>query len=231
MSVTRPIQHPDPDVSVVIPTIPKNEYVPPLTLQEQTVDRYEVVVVSDASINRCEARNKGMKTANADIVAQTDDDCEPPTDWLERILSQFQSEPDTVLIEGFLDKLDTSPRGYVGANLAYKKDSAMEIGGFDTELSGWRADTDFGWRMENKYGIRRCRADKNLIITHIGPLRTTVNRELEKKFRQRHPKKYFTILYYPNIIFGENFGFVIAIVYSLIPAFVDRVIDMRTMGQ
>lgn len=226
MTVLRPISHPDPQVSVVIPTLPKNGYEPPDLLQNQTFDAYEVIVVSDAELNRCEARNKGIEVADADIVAQTDDDCIPPKTWIEDIHTHFSTDPQLVIVEGPLDKHRASPRNYIGANMAYQRNLALEIGGFDSELEGWRADTDFGWRMEIEYGPDRSRYDAELEIEHQGPLRTNVNRDLERKFRARHPERYFTVLDHPNSKIDARTGRVAATMYSLIPGPTERLVRL-----
>jgi glycosyltransferase involved in cell wall biosynthesis len=202
---------------VVIPTIPENEFEIPSTLRRQTIGRYEVIVVSDASIDRCEARNRGMECATADIVAQTDDDCRPPEKWLERVHAHFERDPELVLLAGRLDKHRSGPHQYVGANLAYLREEALDVGGFDSELAGWRADTDFGWRMEITYGTARCVFDPDLEIEHIGPLRTSVDRDLERKLRGRYPHRYFTYLHRPNVPFGRWIGASMARLYRLSP--------------
>ena len=225
MPVLKPVTHSDPQVSVVVPTLPENNYEPPDTLRNQTFDAYEVIAVSDAELNRCEARNEGMEIATADIVAQTDDDCTPPETWIENIHRQFSEDRNLVLVEGPLDKHRSSPRNYVGANMAYRRDYALDIGGFDSEFDGWRADTDFGWRMEIEYGVDRCRYDANLEVVHQGPLRTNVNRELERKFRARYPDRYFTLLDHPTSVIGDQTGKVVAIVYSLFPKPTERLIQ------
>ncbi|GAA0728019.1 glycosyltransferase involved in cell wall biosynthesis [Halorubrum trapanicum] len=217
MAIERPITHPDPAVSVVIPTIPEYELKTLSALQKQTEDQFEVVVVSDASLNRCEARNKGIEEANAEVIAQTDDDCYPPEDWVERIRNFFDDHPEKVLLEGPLDKLRLPARHYIGANMAYRRKAALDIGGFDSEFAGWRADTDFGWRMEDEYGVECCHHDPELEVVHDGPTRTNVDREKEQKFRSRYPKRYFTVLYYPNIPFGRQVGLVVAMCYQTFP--------------
>lgn len=226
MSISRPIKHSDPLLSVVIPTIPENEYVVPETLRNQTADRYEVVVVSDGSVNRCEARNQGMRAAQGEIIAQTDDDCRPPTIWVQTIQETFESNPEAVILGGTLDKHQSGPRRYIGANIAYRKNKALKIDGFDTELSGWRADTDFGWRMEIEYGVHRSKFDPELEVEHIGPLRTNVDRELERKFRKRYPIRYFTILYPPGIFFGSIVGYLAGFIYYSSPRFGELLIDI-----
>ena len=226
MTVRNPISHPNPQVSVAIPTLPENEYEPPDLLRSQTFDRYEVIVVSDAELNRCEARNKGIEAANGDIIAQTDDDCIPPKTWIEKIYNHFDKKPQPVIVEGPLDKHKASQRNYIGANMAYQRDLALNIGGFDSELNGWRADTDFGWRMEKEYGPNRSHYDPELEVKHQGPLRTNVNRELEREFRARHPRKYFTVLDHPNSKIGTQTGRVAAMMYSLVPGATERIVRL-----
>lgn len=217
MAIERPISHPDPAVSVVIPTIPDYELKTLSALRTQTEDRFEVVIVSDASLDRCEARNKGIKAASADVIAQTDDDCYPPDDWIERIRRFFAENPNKVLLEGPLDKLRLPARRYIGANMAYRRAPALEIGGFDSEFAGWRADTDFGFRMEIAYGIERCHHAPELEVVHDGPTRTTVDRSKERMFRMKYPRRYFTVLYCPAIPFGKQIGSSIAECYAVSP--------------
>ncbi|GAA0546225.1 hypothetical protein GCM10008994_21420 [Halorubrum ejinorense] len=224
MSVIKPITHPNPEVSVAIPTLPKNDYEPPEPLRNQSFNAYEVVVISDAELNRCEARNKGMEAAEADIIAQTDDDCIPPETWVGDIYKKFNNNPELVLVESTLDKHQVPPRNYPGANLAYRKDLALDIGGFDSELDGWRADTDFGWRMEIEYSLERCQQDTRLEVKHQGPLRTSVDREIERKFRARYPKRYFTVLDHPHSIVSKHTGKIAAAAYSFFPRFTENLI-------
>src|SRR4051812_23424486 len=48
------------------------------------------------------ARNIGMAAAGSDIVAMTDDDCEPRADWLTTAVTAFQADPDLGLLTGSL---------------------------------------------------------------------------------------------------------------------------------
>lgn len=226
MTIKRPITHHDPLVSVVIPTIPDYELKTLSALQNQTEDRFEVVVVSDASLDRCEARNRGMEEADAEIIAQTDDDCYPPKDWVEQICRFFEESPEMVLLEGPLDVVQLPPRRYIGANMAYRREAALQIGGFDSEFAGWRADTDFGWRMEDEYSVDRCSHYPELEVVHDGPTRTHVNREKEQKFRTRYPRRYFTVLYYPDIPFGKCLGLAVAQFYQISPKLGERLVTV-----
>lgn len=193
MVVERPITCTDPDLSVVIPTIPSNTIYALSSLEEQTYERFECIIVKDENINRLEARNQGLKEAEGDIIAQTDDDCKPPLNWIKSIINVFQ-DSEYVLIEGGVDKHNPGPRHYIGANLAYRKTAALEIGGFDPFYAGWRGDTEFGWRMEDKYGVGRCYYDRSLEVYHVGPLRSNINLVIEKVFQDEYPERYKRVL-------------------------------------
>lgn len=227
MVIKRPIEHPDPEVSVVIPTIPKNSYELVETLEDQTTNKYEVIIVSDNSLDICEARNLGMKKAKGEIIANTDDDCRPPVSWVENIRDTFQLNPEVVILGGSLDKHSSSPHGYIGANISYRRSEAIKIGGFDSEFAGWRDDTDFGLRMEIEYGQDRCIYDPDLEVIHIGPLRTNIDRKLEKKFRSRHTKYYFMELYSQEIPFGTISGKSVAKLYSVFPSSIELLLLFR----
>src|SRR4051794_6489586 len=47
-------------------------------------------------------RNIGISAARADIIAMTDDDCEPQPDWLDVVLHSLASNPSVGLIGGSL---------------------------------------------------------------------------------------------------------------------------------
>lgn len=220
----RPISHPDPLVSIIIPTVPDHNIQTIEYLREQKFKSFEVIVIVDKENKNClsMARNRGIREANSHIVAQTDDDCRPPDVWVKNIWEHFNNDSELVLLEGVLDKHSPSPRNYVGANLAYRRGAALDIGGFDPELSGWREDTDFGWRMEIEYGLENCCHDSNLKIHHIGPLRTSVDREKDRILRKRHPDRYFTVLDHPTSMINSKVGTVISRLYSIFPGLVEE---------
>lgn len=116
-----------PAVSVVIPTHGRPERLRDcllaLTRQDYPRERWEVVVVDDASpepapvaaaveavrdqMNVCfvrqphggpaKARNTGASSARFDHLAFTDDDCWPRSTWLTELAAAFDREPDTAL--------------------------------------------------------------------------------------------------------------------------------------
>ncbi|MFB6250687.1 MAG: glycosyltransferase family 2 protein [Halobellus sp.] len=187
----------DPVVSVVIPSVPEYDHQPTLAcLDTQTLDEpYEVLLVNDASLDRSEARNIGLKHASADIVALTDDDTRPPEDWLDAIYREFRADPALVCLEGSIygGCRDFGPRHYVGCNLAVRREAALDIGGFRSAFSEWREDVEFGWRMEQEAdGV--CRYSSAVRMCHPSTPRTAFDRELERKLRSEYPEHYDEVM-------------------------------------
>lgn len=196
MTIERPITHDDPDVSVVIPTIPENSHEHVVEdLREQTYDDFEVLVVNDDTLDICEARNAGIEAANADIVALTDDDCRPPTDWIEHVVQAFDQEFDLVCIEGAIrgGREYDGIRKYVGCNLSFDRSVALSIGGFDSAFAGWRDDTEFGWRMERDTD-GRCKFCPEVLMIHPKKPRANPNDELETLLEDCYPERYNEIV-------------------------------------
>jgi glycosyltransferase involved in cell wall biosynthesis len=157
-------------------------------LRSQSVD--EVLVVDSASASdataaaagesgvRCvrvdqpglaRARNVGVRTTSADLVAFTDDDCEPEPGWAVALGSAFDDATAFVLgrvlalgggaqpvvqrdtVARLFSAGDDVMRMGHGANLAVARAAWADLGGFDELLGAgarFRAgeDTDFLWR-------------------------------------------------------------------------------------
>lgn len=183
----------DPDVSVVIPTIPSNDHgtVTNRLAEQSFSGDWEVLVVNDPDIDRCEARNIGLREAKADIVAFTDDDTEPPTEWLASIYESFRSNPSLVCLEGrVVGGIRYSGEGrYVGCNMAVNREAALSVNGWDSRFAGWREDTEFGWRMEVQ-GDGACEYHDEVVMRHPNHPRTTYKRQKERLLRTKYPDRY-----------------------------------------
>ncbi|PSQ06208.1 family 2 glycosyl transferase [Halobacteriales archaeon QS_6_71_20] len=183
-------------MSVVIPTIPTNSHKQIVdNLREQTFDTFEVLVVNDGTLDICEARNVGIEKANADIVALTDDDCRPPRNWLERIVKTFNQRPDLACLEGAIHggrRYDGSQK-YVGCNLAFDREAALAVGGFDSTFAGWRDDTEFGWRMERN-ASGKCIFRAEVAMNHPEKPRASIDDAQEAELRDRYPDRYDEII-------------------------------------
>jgi glycosyltransferase involved in cell wall biosynthesis len=196
MGIERPITHDDPGVSVVIPTIPTNSHEQVVdNLRDQTFEAFEVLAVNDDSLDICEARNAGIEEASADIVALTDDDCRPPREWVERIKESFDQQPELVCLEGAVHggrEYDGS-RKYVGCNLAFDRDAAFSVDGFDSTFAGWRDDTEFGWRMESEMD-GNCEFRSEIEMTHPEKPRASIDDGLETALEEQYPDRYSEII-------------------------------------
>ncbi|WP_126663207.1 glycosyltransferase family 2 protein [Haloterrigena salifodinae] len=186
----------NPDISVVIPTVPSSDHTRIIKkLSTQDFDwEYEIIVVNDSTVNACEARNIGLMTANAEIVAFTDDDCSPIDNWLSTIYEKFHKE-DLICLEGQVTgSLNyTGSRGYLTSNLAVERSEALSVGGFRSKYSGWREDTEFGWRMERD-GDGSCMYSDELIVEHPTRPRAEYNHEKEKLLRKEYPHRYNAVM-------------------------------------
>lgn len=204
MTVLTPIAAGNPSISAVVPTIPANSHTEVVEcLRNQTYDSYEVVVVNDASLDICEARNEGIRRADGEIVALTDDDCRPDPQWLRQICEKFEQRPNLVCLEGAVQggRTYTGTRKYVGCNLAFDRQAALDICGFRSEYAGWRDDTEFGWRMERDAG-GECAFSADAVMDHPEKPRASIDEELEAKLREEYPDRYEEILV-PDTIVGR----------------------------
>ncbi len=161
-----------------------------LRAQSLPADRFEVVVVDDgsppatASVLDAErrrgelalrthrhpvgrgpgaARNTGWRAARGPLVAFTDDDCTPATEWLATALAVHRAHPGAI-VQGatFPDPAEAGDMGllartvsvdaagpqYATCNIFYPRELLEALGGFD-ESFGPRPtaeDTDLAWR-------------------------------------------------------------------------------------
>lgn len=105
-------------------------------------------------------RNYGVKISHYPWIAFIDDDCIASPQWLENAKNEIENkEPD--MIEGGvhipepkkktltykgLKRLSRS-EGYQTCNMFYRKDTFLEVGGFDKNFPYYLEDTDLAWTM------------------------------------------------------------------------------------
>lgn len=204
MTIHRLIRTDDPAVSVVIPTIPTNSHDEVFSLLDaQTASDFEVLVVEDADLDICEARNAGIERASGEIVALTDDDCKPPETWVESIKAAFESDDSLVLVEGPVrgGRTYDGTRKYVGCNLAFERRVALSVGGFRSAYAGWRDDTEFGWRVERGADGRGAYRPE-VVMYHPDRPRASIASEKEKRLQTEYPDRYQEVIV-PNGILGR----------------------------
>ncbi len=109
------------------------------------------------------ARNTGAALAAGEIIAFTDDDCLPDSEWLLNARPYFDN-PAVVGIEGRVTSdhpgdpafrpvtnVGFTGLGFMTANLLVRSAAFQLLGGFDLQFDHphFREDTDFGWRMQD----------------------------------------------------------------------------------
>lgn len=204
MTIHRPITANDPMISVVVPTIPSNDHDAVVEcLERQTIDDFEVFVVDDADLDICEARNAGIEAATGSIVALTDDDCRPDPDWLATIRNEFDADAALVCLEGAVTggRSYDGTRRYVGCNLAFDREAALLVSGFNSAYAGWRDDTEFGWRMERD-ADGRCRYSNRVRMHHPPMPRASIDTDKENRLKHEYPNRYDEIIV-PDTVLGR----------------------------
>ena len=106
------------------------------------------------------ARNTGVSLATSKVVAFLDDDAEAKPDWLER-LTAFYDDPDVLAVGGRVEpaweagrpgffgaeldwivgcthqglpRVASEVRNVIGANMSFRRDVLVQVGGFNTSL-------------------------------------------------------------------------------------------------
>ncbi len=165
-------------VSVVVPAYNEEEYIrsclESLIYQEHSGFDYEIIVVDGRSADRtreiareygarvlvqsrrgiAEARQLGFESARGEVIASTDADSVVPSDWLARLVSELNNEPDAVGVYGPIRLYDgkdyedlfsyyvagtylwlnaaIKKPAFSGQNFAVRRAAWKAVGGFDT---------------------------------------------------------------------------------------------------
>jgi glycosyltransferase involved in cell wall biosynthesis len=140
------------------------------------------VIRSEQAAGPARARNRGWHEARAELIAFTDDDCVPSTQWLQSIHAGFDSA-DIVIgrttppadqvteIGPFSSYLDMGHDGrFSTCNIAYRRSILEKLGGFDAETFRYPngEDTDLGLRAV-KAGFRDVYVEQALICHDVHP--------------------------------------------------------------
>ena len=185
----------DPSISVVVPTVDRVELLARTLhgLAAQDGVAFEVIVVhdGDAGVRRLLAewedrlplralqipergavpkRNVGWRAARAELIAFTDDDCEPAPGWLKSALAAFDDDA-VDLVQGRVDahpedgavagvfkrtiEVHERYEGYPNANLVYRRRALVRVGGYDDAYWGAGEDSDLAHRVIESGGMVR----------------------------------------------------------------------------
>jgi glycosyltransferase involved in cell wall biosynthesis len=155
------------------------------------------------------ARNRAAALARGDVLALTEDDCEPAPDWLARAAARFDADPALAVLVGRTVKPGGRPvHGqdggeplYLPTNLFVRRELFARTGGYCEaffEPRGnvyFREDSDFGFALEEA-GARIARED-GAVVTHpeehagaLGPLRWARRHMMDPLLARRHPRRF-----------------------------------------
>jgi glycosyltransferase involved in cell wall biosynthesis len=178
----RTARRPRPAFSVIVPTYERQAHLPKLLdcLARQTCADFEVILVDQSAApwqvpddyssldllyehtdlkGTSRARNLGAWLARGDVLAFTDDDCQPEPDWLKNAIPYF-TDARVVGVEGLIvsdhvndpdyravTNVGFEGIGFMTANLLLRRNVFNAIDGFDEQFDvPFREDTDLGWR-------------------------------------------------------------------------------------
>jgi glycosyltransferase involved in cell wall biosynthesis len=125
------------------------------------------------------SRNAGWKQAQGSLIAFTDDDCIPHSDWLTSLWEAYQAagENEISFTGRTIVPLPTVPTDYelnishlekaefITANCACTKEALQKVGGFDEQFTmAWREDSDLQFKLiEHEIPIVPV---SNAVVTH-----------------------------------------------------------------
>lgn len=150
------------------------------------------------------ARNRGWRAARGRIIAFTDDDCQPTTEWLSSTLLGFQRGAQVmsgqlrVLLPNNPSPLDRTATvlkraDFMAANCFCRKSTLERVGGFEEAFNhAWREDSDLQFKFIQA-GIPIGKCPEAVVVYQIRSmpwyslLRDERNNSYDALLYKRHP--------------------------------------------
>ncbi len=158
------------------------------------------------------ARNIGWRAAGGEIMAFTDDDCEPLPDWLAAGAAAFRDEEVSGAWGRIVVPISEDPTDYerntagleqapcATANCFYRKAALWAVGGFDERFSAaWREDSDVQFALLER--VHKLVAVPSAVVVHPvrpAPWGISVSQQRNNLFNallfKKHPTLYRRLL-------------------------------------
>lgn len=153
------------------------------------------------------ARNRGWEVARGELIAFTDDDCQPDPDWLAAGLATLDAGADAVagrvivpLPERPTDyernEAGLATAAFVTANCFVRRSLLQAVGGFDERFQlAWREDSDLHFALLRR-GVSIVRAPGAIVRHPVRPAPWGVSLRQQAKSRfnallyRKHPQLY-----------------------------------------
>lgn len=189
------------EITVIVPAYNEEELIvgclDSLLNQTLTRDEYEIIVVDNNSTDstarialskgvRVErelrkgyvhAIRRGIEVSQTELIAFTDADCRVPSDWLEKILANFESSTKVVGVGGKLAFYDIPPffdktvrsilyfnEALPGNNMAVRREALHRIGGVDPRIN---LTVDY-WLTLKLRKVGKLKVDRRLVVNTSG---------------------------------------------------------------
>jgi glycosyltransferase involved in cell wall biosynthesis len=89
----------------------------PASVVDRFRDRFAIRLIRQDNAGPGSARNTGARNAKGEILAFTDDDCIPQSEWLRALATRYLSAPDPVIVGGHVVNLLVNNRYAVASQL------------------------------------------------------------------------------------------------------------------
>jgi glycosyltransferase involved in cell wall biosynthesis len=213
---------PDCDVEIIVVDNNSSDTTQRVIAEAAALSPFRIVGLHESSQGKSFALNRGLQAATGDIIALTDDDVWPNTEWLQRLVANFRQRDVTFVFGKVLprwatvppaDLLTTSaqdiwgplalvdygdePTAYIaastgqrlpiGANLAFRRDALVTVGGWRTDLGKVNNTLTSGEDHEIFCRLRRFNLysgfyDPAVVVQHYVPERRVTRSYFRKWF-------------------------------------------------
>jgi GT2 family glycosyltransferase len=161
---------------------------PALTLDPaRWASKFELKLIRQNNTGPGGARNRGVTEARGEFLAFTDDDCLPTPTWLEKLVAALHANPEAMIggstfnglqndlfaetsqliLEMVYEHFNRDPANayfFASNNMAMRRESFLEIGGFDPSFRVASEDREFcdRWRLRGRPLVW----DRDALIEH-----------------------------------------------------------------